>query len=367
MKKFFKIIGGLLIAILFVGTFVFLYRKSQPQETVYDICQVDTATIKRVTIVTGTIEPRNEVAIKPQISGIIAELYKEAGQIVKHGEVIAKVKVIPDMPTLNAAESRVRLAKMVLKQAETDFERAQKLFADQLIAAEEFEQAQLALKRQREELDNANDALQIAREGVSASTAAYSTTLIRSTIDGLILDIPVKVGNSVVMSNSFNDGTTIATVANMNDLIFRGHIDETEVERLVKGMDMNISIGAMPDRNFHARLEFIAPQVNKTSNSANQFEIRGAFENRHNTQIRSGYSANAEVLLEHLDGVTAVPESCVEFSGDSTFVHVLTSKPETRPQTFERRRVSTGLSDGVKIHIKKGLKKGERIRGNQQP
>lgn len=360
MKKAFKIIGIVLVALLFLGTFVFLYQKSQPEETVYDILKVDNNDISRSTVLTGTIEPRTEVAIKPQISGIIAELYKEAGQTVKQGEVIAKVKVIPEMSQLNSAESRVRLANINLKQAEADFERSRKLYADRLISTEEYEKTQLALRQTQEEVSSAADALQIAREGVSASTAAYSTTLIRSTIDGLILEIPVKVGNSVIMSNSFNDGTTIASVANMDDLIFKGNIDETEVGRLVKGMTMNVSMGAIPEKEFKATLNFIAPKSN-----ANQFEVKGTLHVERGLTIRAGYSANAEIILEERKGVLSVPESAVEFEGKKAFVYVMTSKADVKPQAFERRAITTGLSDGVNIEVKSGLKKGDMVRGNQ--
>lgn len=363
MKRILRIVGISIIALAFIGTFVFLYQKSKPEEVAYDILTVQNDTIERTTIVTGSIEPRNEVDIKPQISGIIAELYKEAGQQVKKGEIIAKVRVIPDMSQLNAAESRVRIAQMNVKQAEADYARVAKLRADQLVSQEEVEKSALALRQQREDLSAAKDALQIARDGVSASMGNYSTTLIRSTIDGLILNIPVKVGNSVIMTNSFNDGTTIATVANMSDLIFVGTIDETEVGRLVKGMPMNISIGAMPEAKLKATLEFIAPKVNQ-STTGNQFEIKGALTSIEGLTIRAGYSANAEIVLESQRGVLSVPEAAVEFEGDSTFVHVLTSSKEVRPQTFERRAIKTGISDGVNIEIKSGLKRGEQVRGN---
>lgn len=361
MKKAFKIIGIVIVAIIFLGTFVFLYQKSQPEAISFDVLNVENKDISRSTVLTGTIEPRNEVAVKPQINGIIAELYKEAGQIVKQGEVIAKVKVIPEMSSLNSAESRVRLSNLNLKQAQADFERVKKLYADRLISTEEYEKTQLALRQQQEEVANATDALQIAKEGVSASTAAYSTTLIRSTIDGLILEIPVKVGNTVTMSNTFNDGTTIATVANMDDLIFKGNIDETEVGRLNKGMPMNISVGAIPEKDFKATLTFIAPK-----SSGNQFEVKGTLQAERGVTIRAGYSANAEIILEEAKGVLAVPESAVEFEGKKAFVHVLTSKADVMPQTFERRAITTGLSDGVNIEVKSGLKKGEQVRGNQR-
>ena len=232
MKKYVKIALLVIVALIFLGTFVFLYQKSQPKETVYNTEKAEIADLKRTTVATGKIEPRDEILIKPQISGIIDEVYKEAGQTVKKGEVIAKVKVIPELGQLNSAESRVRLAEINAKQGEIDFARMQKLYTDKLISCEEFEKSEVAVKQVREELQTAKDNLEIIKEGITKNSASFSSTLIRSTIDGLILDVPVKAGNSVIMSNTFNDGTTIATVANMNDLIFRGNIDETEVGRL---------------------------------------------------------------------------------------------------------------------------------------
>ena len=215
---------------------------------------------KKTTVATGKVEPRDEVLIKPQISGIISEVYKEAGQSVKQGEVIAKVKVIPELGTLNSAESRVRLAEINAKQAETDFARVEKLFNDKLISNEEYEKGEVNVKQAREELQTAKDNLEIVKEGITKNSASFSSTLIRSTITGLILDVPIKVGNSVIMSNTFNDGTTIATVANMNDLIFRGNLDETEVGRVHEGMPVKLTIGALQNLSFNAVLEYISPK-----------------------------------------------------------------------------------------------------------
>ena len=229
MKKYIKIGILVLIALIFIGTFVFLYQKSQPKDTKYDIQKVETTNLVQTTVATGKIEPRDEVQIKPQISGIIAEVYKEAGEKVKKGEVIEKVKVITERGQLNSAESRVRLAEMNGRQAETDLTRMEKLYNDKLVSNEEYEKTLLAARQAREEIQAAKDNLEIVKEGITKNSASFSSTLIRSTIDGLILDVPVKVGNSVIMSNTFNDGTTIATVADMSDLIFRGNVDETEV------------------------------------------------------------------------------------------------------------------------------------------
>ncbi|WP_308233597.1 efflux RND transporter periplasmic adaptor subunit [uncultured Prevotella sp.] len=361
MKRYFKYIMMALAAVVFIGTFVFLYIKSQPKPVEYNEFEPKLMDIRKTTVVTGKIEPRNEVNVKPQISGIITEILKEAGQKVEAGEVIAKVKVIPDMSSLSAAQARVRLAGINERQARTDFEREKALFDKGLVSADEYDKIAQALRQAREESAAAQDNLEVVRDGVSKTNASASSTLIRSTVTGLILDIPVKVGNSVILANTFNDGTTIATVANMNDLIFRGNIDETEVGRLTTGMTMKITIGALQDLKFDARLEYISPKATD-QNGANQFEIKAAVNlPTSSEQIRSGYSANAEIVLAEARGVLSVPESAIEFSGNDTFVYVV--KGSGKEKTYECRKVTTGLSDGINIEIRSGLKKGETVRG----
>ena len=362
MKKYSKLIMAALIAVVFIGTFVFLYQKSQPKPVVYSEFTPKVTDISKVTVITGKIEPRDEVSVKPQISGIITHLYKQAGDMGSAGEVIAKVKVIPDMGQLSSAEARVRLAGINLKQAQVDFDREESLYRQRLVSEEEYDKQKQALSQAREEMAAAQDALEVVRDGVSKSNANASSTLIRSTISGLILDVPVKVGNTVVLSNTFNDGTTIATVANMNDLIFRGNIDETEVGRLVEGMPMKITVGALQDLRFDAVLEYVSPKAVE-NNGANQFEVKAAVTAVRDGKIRSGYSANAEIVLAKAEGVLSVPESAIEFSGDSTFVYVVGGTGEQK--TYRRTHVVTGLSDGVNIEIKSGITTKDKVRGPQ--
>ena len=375
-----KLLIAALVALVFIGTFVFLWQKSQPKEVVYQELSPEQKDIEKTTIITGKIEPRNEVAVKPQISGIIAELMKEPGQHVQQGEVIARVKVIPDMGQLSSAENRVRLATLNLKQAEVDFQREENLHRQQLVSDDEYDKVRQQLRQAQQEKAAAEDALQVVRDGVSRSNASASSTLIRSTISGVILDIPVKVGNSVINSNTFNDGTTIATVANMQDLIFRGNIDETEVGQLSIGVPMKITIGALQDLQFDAALEYISPKAIET-NGANQFEIKAAVHlaslkskstggaavmaatGAGGEAIRSGFSANAEIVLARADKVLAIPESALEFSGDSTFVYIVSGAGDDK--RYDRRPVVTGLSDGVNIEVKKGLSAKDVVRGPQ--
>ncbi len=369
MKKFFRLFLFALVALVFIGTFVFLYLNSRPKPVEYETLTPSVLDLSKTTVVTGKIEPRDEVAVKPQISGIITELLKEAGQRVEAGEVIAKLKVIPDMNQLASAESRVRLSRLNLEQAKTDHDRQKTLYDKGLISANEYEKVRQTYNQAREEASIAQEQLELTRDGVSASNASSSNTLVRSTISGIILDIPVKVGNSVILSNTFNDGTTIASVADMSNLIFRGNIDETEVGRLTVGMPMQITIGALQDLHFSASLEYISPKATATTGGANQFEIKAAVNvpadsiSSNASLIRSGYSATAQIVLEKSDKVLTIPEAAIEFSGDSTFVYVV-KQGNAKEKTYERRLVTTGLSDGINIEIRSGLKEDELVRGN---
>ena len=358
MKKFGKYLVFILIALVVAGTFAYLFKRSRPQEIRYEELTAEVADIVKSTVVTGKVQPRDEVNVKPQISGIIAELYKEAGQPVKEGEIIAKLKVIPDMSSLSSAQSRVRLSELNLKQAQTNFDREKALYDKQLVSADEYDKVVQALQQAKEELKAAKETLEIVRDGVSSSNKSGSSTLIRSSVSGLILDIPVKVGNTVINSNSFNDGTTIATVADMDDLIFDGNIDETEVGRLSVGMPVKITVGALQDVVFDASLEYIAPKATE-SGGTNLFEIKASLRVPEDITVRSGYSANAEIVLQRAAQVLSIAESALQFEGDQTYVYVLGDKG------YERRDVKTGLSDGVNIEIKEGLSLGETVRGNQ--
>lgn len=359
MKHFLKLLLVLVVAAVFVWTFIFLYRKSQPKAVAYEIENVVTATLERTTVVTGKIEPRNEILIKPQISGIISELYKEAGQSVKEGEVIAKVKVIPELGQLNSAESRVRIAEMNLKQYQIDADRTKQLYDQKFESQEAYENSLLKVKQAQEELQVAKDQLEIVRDGITKNSASMSSTLIRSTITGLILDVPVKVGNSVIQANTMNDGTTIATVANMNDLIFRGNIDETEVGRVHEGMPVKITLGALQDMEFGAKLEYISPK-GVEQNGANQFEIKATVVVPDTVTVRAGYSANAEIVLQRAADVLCVPEGTIEFSGDTAFVYVV---KDTVNWDFDRREIKTGMSDGIKMEVKNGVSLEDKLRG----
>ena len=363
MKKFLKILLAALFVGLLLSTFVFLWRKTRPQTTTYSLVSPRTDTLRRTVVATGKVEPRDEVLIKPQISGIVSELHKEAGQLVRKGEVIATVKVIPELASLNSAESRVAVARLSLDQARTEQERTAALYAKGVVAAEEFEQGRTALRKAEEELSNAQDNLEITRNGIANRYREQSNTQVRSTIDGMILDVPVKEGNSVIQANTFNDGTTIASVADMSDMLFRGKVDETDVGKLRSGMPVRLTVGAMQDVELAARLEYVAPKAAE-ENGLVLFEVKAAAAVPDSLFVRAGYSANAEIEILRREGVLVLPESCVEFEGDKAWVHVLASEEEAPEQTFERREVRAGISDGIDVEIVSGIDESDRIRSN---
>ena len=360
MKKFFRILLWSLVGVLFIGTFVYLFIKSQPSETRYELVSPTMSDIERTTILTGTIEPRDEIEIKPQVSGIISEINVEAGDMVKEGDVVARIKIIPDEGQLSSALSRIETAKINLEDARVKHERNTLLLEKKVISREEYEDTATTLAQAKAELNAAQDAYSIVKEGVSKTNAKESNTLVRATITGLVLDVPVKVGSSVIQANTMNDGTTVATVADMNNLIFKGKVDETEVGQLSVNQPMEISIGALPDLSLDAVIENIAPKGTET-NGANTFEIKAAINVPEGRQLRAGYSANASVMLNSARGVLTVPESVIEWAGDKTYVYVLTDS--VKEQKFDRTEVATGISDGINIEVKSGVDKTARLRG----
>ena len=352
LKKILRIVLLSFVGIAVIWTFYFLWEKAQPIETVYEIVSPEKGTVETKTVATGNVEPRYEVEIKPQISGIISELRKEAGDMVKVGDIIAVIKVIPEMVQLNSAESRVNVARISLEQVEQTYKRDKALFDQGVISREDYDLSNANYLKAKEELSTAQSELEIVRDGIARNSNVSSTTQIRSTISGMILDIPVKVGNSVIQANNFNDGTTIATVADMSDMLFVGKVDETEIGRINMGMPIKLTVGALESQTFDAALEYVSPKGKEA-----------AVKIPEDTFIRAGYSANAEIVLKRAENVLTIPESTVEFKGDSTFVYLL--KQETPKQLFEKHPVKVGLSDGIKIEVKEGLTGSDKIRGSE--
>ena len=362
MKRILLILLGVGFALLLLSTFWFLWKKTRPVKERYAIEQPVVDTLRQSVVATGKVQPRDEVEIKPQISGIIAELHKEAGQTVRQGEIIATVKVIPEMGQLSSAESRVSLAEISLAQTRRETERTLTLHAKGVVSDEEAEQSRTKLSQAEEELQNARENLEIVQNGITSRYKELSNTQIRSTIDGMILDVPIKVGNSVIQSNTFNDGTTIATVADMSNMQFQGNVDETDVGKLREGMEVTLTIGALQNVELQAVLEYVSPKATE-SNGVILFEVKAAATIPADVFVRAGYSANANIVIEERQGVLTLPESTVEFDDGKSYVYVLTSPEASDEQTFERREVELGLSDGLRVEIVSGIAADAKVRG----
>ncbi|OFX86433.1 MAG: efflux transporter periplasmic adaptor subunit [Bacteroidetes bacterium GWF2_33_16] len=356
MKRIIRIIVLVIIIGVFIATIYFLYQKSKKAPIVYQTKTALVTNIIKKTVATGSVVPRKEIEIKPQVSGIIEDLYINPGQMVKKGDLIAKVRIIPNMINLNNAESRLENAKINYDDAKLIYDRQKKIFDEGVIPAAEFQQYEISLNRAKSELNASENNLQLIKEGVTKNSENTTNTLIRSTIEGMVLDVPVEQGNSVIESNTFNAGTTIAVIANMGEMIFEGKVDETEVGKIKTGMVLLLTIGAIEETQFNANLEYIAPK-GVVENGAIQFEIKASVELKNDYFIRAGYSANADIVLSRKDSVLAIEESLLTFQHDSAYVEV-----ETAPQIFEKRLIQTGLSDGINIEVVSGITKDDKVK-----
>lgn len=358
MKTFFRIFFVVLFLIIIAGTLYFLYAKQKKPTVTYETVnpQIGQTIIKK-TVATGSIVPRKEIAIKPRVSGIIEEIYVESGNLIKKGDLIAKIKIIPNMVNLNNAESRLNRARINLKNAELEYQRNQKLFQQEVIPEADFLEYELAFKSAKEEIESAENNLDLIKKGQTKNMGETTNTLVRSTIDGMILDMPIREGNSVIESNTFNDGTTIALIADMGEMVFEGKIDESEVGKIREGMDLILTIGAIEKAKFSARLEHISPK-GVEENGAIQFEIKADVKLLDSFFVRSGYSANADIVLDRVDSIMTISESLLKFRNDTAYVEVETDQP----QVFEERIIETGLSDGINIEVVSGLSKEDKIK-----
>lgn len=358
MKKFFAILFALALVAGFLGTLVYLQQQSTQDPVIYATESPIRADIVKKTVATGSVVPRREVEIKPQISGIVDEVLVEPGDVVERGDLVARIQVVPDMTRLNDAESRVAQARIALENAELDVERNQRLADEGTISASAFQQFVKARDTARQELEAARSNLEIVEKGASRKSGAASNTLVRSTLAGMVLEVPVEVGNSVIEANTFNDGTTIATVADMDEMVFEGKVDESEVGKLDLGMDLLLTVGAIDREVFEAKLEHIAPK-GVEEDGAVQFEIRATIELDESAPfLRANYSANADIVLERREQVLSINEALLQFDPEQRpFVEV-----EVAPQTFERRDVDVGLSDGLQIEVLSGVSESDTIK-----
>jgi len=356
IKKIIKYLLLFLLFATFVWTVYFFYSKSNKPPEIVKTLSPTVSTIIQKTVATGAVVPRREIFMKSKVSGIVEKVMVLAGDHIKAGDVIARVKIIPNMVEMNNAESRVNQARINNENAKIDFERNSPLLKEGVITKTEMQQYDLRVKTSGEELESAQNNLMLIKEGVTKRAGTTTNTLIRSTISGMVLDVPVKEGNSVIESNTFNEGTTIASVADMGEMIFEGKVDESEVGKIKTGMNLVLTVGAIEDEKFEALLEYISPK-GLIENGAIQFQVRASIKNRPGQFLRAGYSANADIILASKDSVLGIPEAALLFSHDSSFVEV-----ETTPGKFDKRYISTGISDGITIEVKEGLQKDDKFK-----
>lgn len=357
MKKILKYliitfgIGGILFAT------AYFIKTNATSSTVYETETMFVTNISQTTLVTGKIIPQDEVEIKPQISGIIQMIAVEEGDKVNTGDLLARIKVVPDEQTLNSAKGRVENAKLVAFNAEIDFTRDKKLYEKGILSERNFNAAELRYQQAKQELINVENDLKIIKEG-SAGGVTSANTNIRATVSGTILEIPVKEGDQVIESNNFNAGTTIASVADLGKMIFEGKVDESEVAKIEVGSSLEVSLGAFPENKFDASLQFIAPKGSEEQGTV-QFKIEADVFLPEDFTVRAGYSANASLVLQKKDSVQAIREALLQFDSKTQEPYV---EIETTEQQFERRELTLGISDGINVEIVSGIEKEDIIK-----
>lgn len=358
MKKSVTIVILLLIVIVFGGSMYYLYQKNAEDPVVYQTETPSTQTIVKKAVATGSILPLEEVLIKPNISGVIEEIYVEGGDYVKSGDLLAKIKVVPNLSALNDARNGIDEAKINLDDKKRNYERQSTLFGKGVISKTDLERAQVSYDQAKQAYAAANKRFDIVKTGTTSGLSSSANTMIRATVSGMVLEVPVEVGNQVIESNTFNEGTTIAAIADVDKMIFEGKVDESEVGKIKENLPLEITVGAIENKVFDAVLDYIAPK-GKEENGAIQFEIKGTLKKSDTVFIRAGLSANASIILAKADSVLALKEALVQFDGDTKkpFVEV-----ETADQQFERKDVELGVSDGIFVEVKSGVTAADKVK-----
>jgi HlyD family secretion protein len=355
MKRILKFLILGVIAVVFIGTIVFLYRKSEGSTVVYTVDSPVKMTIIKKTVATGKVIPRREIEVKSQVSGVVDKLYVVAGQTVKKGAIIARISLRPNMLNVSSAEAQVAAARISLRNQASDLERYKKLLETKVISESQFNTYVTNYDLQKQAVASAEDTLLLLKTGATRDSANVSN-VIPATIDGTVLDVPNKEGSFILESSTFQSGTSVATLADMSDMIFEGLVDESEVGKLKQGMELILNVGALEGKPFKANLEYIAPK-GVTDQGTIKFTIRAAVTLDKELFLRSNYSANADIVLDKREDVLAINEGNLLMEDKKTFVEV-----ETAPQKFEKREIQTGLSDGINIEVVSGLQPEEKIK-----
>lgn len=356
MKRILSYLLALLFVLVVFGAFFYLYKKSQAKPVVFQTETAEVADIVKKTVATGAIVPREEVEVKPKVTGVLAALYVEPGAKVKQGDPLGKIAIIADAMQVNQAEAGVRTAQIAFDNAKRELARNEALFKQGIVADAELQKYRTEFALRKQELATAGSSLQLVKEGATRGQGKTSTLIVTATVDGTVIDVPVKEGFSVIQANNFNPGTTVAVIADMDDIIFLGRVDEAEVAKIKEGMKLAIKVGAIEKDMLDGKLEYIAPK-GKEIDGAIQFEIKAKVLPKEGVQIRANYSANADIVLDEKKQVLAVREAVVQYDGEKPFVEI-----ETAPQTFVKRDVKLGLSDGIKVEVVSGVSKTDKIK-----
>ncbi len=358
-RNIIPIVFLLVLVVAFLGTLRFLYKSSQKPEVGAKTTKPSVRDIVKKSVASGSLVPRHRVELKPNVSGIVAKLFVEPGALVKKGDRIATIDIVANVVSVNQAQARLANAKLRAGNAKREFARHSKLFKESVISDRELGTHELEYKLARQEVVSAQRNLRLIKSGNAGKTQKAANE-VRATVEGMVLDIPVKEGQSVTESNNFNPGTTIAAVADMNDIIFEGLVDEAEVGRLQPGLELTIRVGALPKQKFAGVLEYVAPQGTDNSGTI-QFLIRAKVSSKQDVFLRSGYSANADLILNKANQVLSIEESCLVFQGDKTFVEI----EQVKPNTFKKQQVTLGLSDGIHVEIQSGITKDDTVKIQQ--
>lgn len=355
-----KIVRYLLIAFILFGVLfaaAYFIKSNSTASITYETQTALITSIEKKTVATGKVIPEDEVEVKPQVQGILESLFVEEGDFVSEGQLLAKIKVVADEGQLNGAKGRLANAKIVLKNAEIEYKRNKVLFDKEIISQQEFQSAELNYNRAKQDVKNAQSDYEIIKLG-SAGGSASANTNVRATVSGTVLELPVKEGGQVIASNAFNAGTTIAIIADLKKMIFEGKVDEAEVGKMQIGMPLSVSLGAIQDKTFDAKLKFIAPKGNEEQGAV-QFKIEGDVTLDDNFFVRAGYSANASLVLERKDSILALPEALLQFdkSTEQAYVEI-----EVGEQKFERKDIEIGISDGINVEIISGVTLEDKIK-----
>ena len=348
-------IAFLIIGIIFAGTF--FIKSNSKSLIIYETESMKVASIENKIVATGKVVPENEVAIKPQIAGIIDEIIVAEGNKVNAGDLLAKIKVVPNEQTLNSAEGRVKNAKIIVENAKLEFNRNQSLYFKGIISEQEFNTIKLNFEQAKQNLANAKSDLQIIKLG-SADGSSVTNTNVRATVSGTILEIPIKKGDQVIQANTFNQGTTIATIADLNNMVFEGKVDESEVSKLKNTMDLEINLAAIENKKYPAKIKFIAPKGIEEAGAV-QFKIEADVYIDQEYFVRAGYSANASIIIEKKDSVNCISEALIQYEKESKKPYV---EIETNNQEFKKQEVSLGLSDGINVEVLSGIQNNDKIK-----